>query len=100
VREPAPAGGAPPADRAEQALQASGFPPYLVEQGRVVLSGFVVESEAADRARIRWLGQPAVDSAPYRRTFLRVYASILVDAGLSVRHVADEDEAYLICRAT
>jgi len=88
------------AERAKQAIVASGFPPLRVEGDKVVLSGFLVEPETHDHVKVRWIGQEAIDAEPYRRTFLRVYAVILVEAGLTVRHVTAEDDAYLVCRAS
>ena len=90
------------AARSEQAIAGSGFPPLLTEHGRVVLSGFVIEPTGHEQVRVRWVGQPAIDSMPYRRTFLGVYASILSQAGLSVRYVADGpcgQDAHLSCCA-
>ncbi len=87
------------ADRVIRAITASGFPPLLVEEGQVVLSGFIVEAECSDRVKIRWMGQPDVNSPPYRRTFLSVYSFILLEAGLAIQYVADDDESHLICRA-
>ncbi len=88
------------ADRAQQAMVASGFRPLLMEHGQVVLSGFVIEPDPPRHVKVRWVGQPEIDSAPYRRTFLSVYAAILVEAGLTVRQVAEADDAYLVCRAS
>jgi hypothetical protein len=87
------------ADRIIRAITASGFPPLLVEEGQVVLSGFVIEDACAGRVKVRWVGQPEVNSPPYRRTFLSVYSFILLEAGLTIQYVADNDESHLICRA-
>jgi hypothetical protein len=86
-------------DRVIRAITASGFPPLLVEDGEVVLSGFIIEPEADNSVKVRWIGQPDVNSPPYRRTFLSVYAFILLEAGLTIQYVTHDLEAYLICRA-
>jgi hypothetical protein len=39
-----------------------------------------------------------VNTAPYRRTFLNVYAVILLEAGFTVQYVADGTELHLACR--
>jgi hypothetical protein len=87
------------ADRVIRAITASGFPPLLINEGQVVLSGFVLEVQCANRVKVRWVGQPEVNLPPYRRTFLSVYASILLKAGLTIQYVAGDEESHLICRA-
>jgi len=85
------------ADRARQAITRHGFPPLVIEQGKVVLSGFVIEPQHDEHVKVRWIGQPDVNSAPYRRTFLSVYAVLLLEAGLTVQYVGDESELHLVC---
>ena len=86
-------------DRVLRAITAYGFPPLLVKDGQVVLSGFVVEADRDDCVTVRWTGQPDVNDPPYRRTFLSVYAFILLEAGLTVQYVSHEHDSHLICRA-
>jgi hypothetical protein len=87
-------------DRIIRAIGAYGFPPLRVEDGEVVLSGFIIEPERDACVKVRWTGQADVNSPPYRRTFLSVYAFILLEAGLTIQYVADEPEPHLICRAS
>jgi hypothetical protein len=87
------------ADRVIRAITAAGFPPLVVEEGQVVLSGFVIEDECPGRVKVRWVGQPEVNTPPYRRTFLSVYSFVLLEAGLTIQYVADDVESHLICRA-
>ena len=84
-------------ERITWALTGAGFPQLLIERGRVVLSGFVLVPESDERARIRWIGSAEVNSLPYRRTFLGVYAQTLRAAGLDVQYVDDRHEPHLIC---
>jgi len=86
------------AERVTQAIVGSGFPPLLVRAGHVVLSGFVVEPEREDAVKVRWIGQPDVNDLPYRRTFLSVYAGMLLQACLAVQYRSNEAEPYLLCR--
>jgi hypothetical protein len=44
------------ADRARQAIAGHGFPPLVVEDGEVVLSGFVIEPQGDQRVDVRWIG--------------------------------------------
>ena len=83
--------------RIARILTGAGFPQLLIERGSVVLSGFVVEPESDERARIRWIGSAEVNALPYRRTFLSVYAQPLREAGFDVQYVDDRDEPYLVC---
>jgi hypothetical protein len=87
-------------ERVDWILTGAGFPPLLVEHGRVVLSGFVVTPERADSARLQWVGCREINSLPYRRTFLSVYVPLLQRAGLTVTDAADDGVPYLICRNT
>jgi hypothetical protein len=80
------------------ALSEAGFLPLLVQDGRVVLSGFVVVPTADHGAEVRWVGRLEVDALPYRRTFLGVYLVVLKAAGLDVAYVEDPDEPYLVGR--
>ena len=87
-------------ERVDWILTGAGFPPVLVEHGRVVLSGFVVTPERADSARLQWVGCREINSLPYRRTFLSVYVPLLRQAGLTVADAAADGVPYLICRNT
>ncbi|MFN8636017.1 MAG: hypothetical protein U0893_19385, partial [Chloroflexota bacterium] len=68
--------------------------------GQVVLSGFVVTPEYDGGARIHWIGRRAINSLPYRRTFLSVYAPLLRQSGLAVAEADPDSVPYLICRTS
>ena len=78
-------------------LLAAGFPSLLIERGEVVLSGFVVTTESDGLLRVHWAGTNGANSLPYRRTFLGAYATVLRQAGLTVRYVEGDGGPYLAC---
>lgn len=89
---------APLHERVVRILTDAGFPFLLIEQGQVVLSGFIVTIEPDGDARVHWMGAREVNSLPYRRTFLGAYASVLRQAGLEVAYVENAGEPYLLCQ--
>lgn len=96
--DPSAAHGAPLHERVVRILTGAGFPFLLIEQGQVVLSGFIVTIEPDGDARVHWMGAREVNSLPYRRTFLGAYASMLRQAGLEVVYVENAGEPYLLCQ--
>ena len=96
--DPVTAHAAPLHERVVRVLTTAGFPFLLIEQGQVVLSGFIVTIEPDGDARVHWMGAREVNALPYRRTFLGAYASTLRQAGLEVAYVENAGEPYLLCQ--
>src|SRR4051794_27771270 len=84
-------------ERVVRILTAAGFPFLLIEQGQVILSGFMVTIEPTGDVRIHWMGALEVNALPYRRTFLGAYASTLRRAGLDVAYIENAGEPFLLC---
>jgi hypothetical protein len=97
--DPDAAHAAPLHERVVRILTDTGFPFLLIEQGQVVLSGFIVTIEPDGDVRVHWMGAREVNSLPYRRTFLGAYASTLRQAGLKVAYVENAGEPYLLCQS-
>jgi hypothetical protein len=89
---------APLHERIVRILTDAGFPFLLIEQGQVVLSGFIVTIEPGGDVRVHWMGSREVNALPYRRTFLGAYASVLRQARLEVAYIENSGEPYLLCQ--
>jgi hypothetical protein len=89
---------APLHERIVRILTEAGFPFLLIEQGQVILSGFIVTVEPGGDVRVHWMGSREVNAPPYRRTFLGAYASTLRQARLEVAYIENGGEPYLLCQ--